>query len=340
MSHCHYTPSRRVMSMAELNHNKTLNIRLADHLQSLAVETGDAKYASQANRARYCSTFWSGFYCESCGKFHSMHTTGCKHRLCPICATRQSRVTAMQAVEALRWMRGRREGLRVSLLTLTQRNVPGEGLSEEIGRMLIGWAHIQNSRVFRTVTEGWARTIEVVPGINQDGTYHPHVHALIVHEMKLPPVEWWAERWKTGMHLDYLPVCDLRPVEDEEGAVFEVSKYVSKLTRIYDGTAAEHDHVRYLSEALYNRRLRSYGGDWRKARLQLNMMDAEKMPDDALDEYVENRLDDSCPQCGKATVASCLRWSGLRYNVVPNDIRVIPVNALLGGQHVFRSSGD
>ena len=219
--------------------------------------------------------------------------------------------------------------LRLSLLTLTQRNVPGDDLNNEINSILKAWAHIQNQRGFRNAVCGWARTVEIVPALALDGTYHPHVHAILLHRAGLPSAEWFAEKWAAGMELDYTPVVDLRPIVDEEGAVFEVSKYVCKMTRVYDGTEHEHDHVRYMTQAMNNRRLRTYGGEWRKARIALNMMHAEELDDDALDEYGEiNDLSGACPGCGSATVPACLRWSGLRYTGVPNDIRVIPMSKL------------
>lgn len=315
------------MSMAELNHNKTLNMRLHDHLRSLGEEYNDRRYQSQAERVKYCSTFWNGFFCESCGKYHGMHTTGCKHRLCPICATRTARVTAIQATEAIQFVKQKNPGIRLSLLTLTQRNVPGPELNNEISAMLKAWAHVCNQRSMRSHVIGWARTIEIVPALALDGTYHPHVHAILIHGDRCPSVEWFVERWKTGMKLDYAPVCDLRPIVDEDGAVFEVSKYVCKMTRVFDGSEHEHDHVRFMTEAMQSRRLRTYGGEWRKARIALNMMNAEDLDDDAIDEYGEmNDLSGACPGCGSGTVPACLRWSGLRYIGIPNDIRVIPMD--------------
>ena len=317
------------MSMAELNHNKTLNMRLADHLQSLGVELDSHRYISQATRVRHCSTFWNGFYCKECGKYHGMHTTGCKNRLCPICATRIARVTAIQAVEAIDRIKRLYPDAQLSLLTLTQRNVTGPDLASEVSKMLQGWTSVINRAPMRKMI-GWARTVEIVPALALDGTYHPHIHAIIVHAPSTcPTVEWFSAAWKSGMCLSYNPVCDLRPIEDEQGAVFEVSKYVSKMTRVYDNSPHEHDHVRYMTEAMTSRRLRSYGGEWKKARLALNMMAAEDLDDDAIDEYgIIDDLSGACPGCGSATVPACLRWSGLQYSTIPDEIKVIPMSWL------------
>lgn len=317
--------------MAELNTWKCLNLKLADHLQKLGDETGEHRFYSKAERAKHCSTFWNGFYCESCGKYHGMHTTGCKNRLCPICATRTARVTAIQAVEAIEKIKQQYPECQLSLLTLTQRNVEGADLAAEISRMLKGWSYVINRAPVRRLI-GWARTIEIVPAINGGTKYHPHIHAIIVHHPSgCPSVSWWIEAWKAGMGLNYYPVCDLRPIKDQDGAVFEVSKYVSKMTRVYDGSKAEHNHVRYMSEAMESRRLRTYGGEWRKARIDLNITDAEDLDDDALDEYGElNDLSGACPGCGSATVPACLRWAGLRYVNIPDQIKVIPIDKLHG----------
>lgn len=340
MSHCHYTPSRRLMSMAELNHNKTLNIRLADHLRSLSVEYDDHRLFAQSERARHCSTFWNGFYCASCGKYHHMHTTGCRNRLCPICATRTARVTAIQAVEAVAKIKEKYPECKMSLLTLTQRNIAGPDLASEVSKMLDGWTYLINRAPMRRLI-GWARTIEIVPALNPT-LYHPHIHAILVHHPfnSCPSITWIQAAWMEGMHLDYNPVCDLRPIEDEQGAVFEVSKYVSKMTRVYDNSPYEHDHVRYMSEAMQSRRLRSYGGEWRRARIELNVTDAELLDDDALDEYGEiTDLSGACPTCNSATIPVCLRWSGLRYVNVPDDVRVIPMDDLCG-RNVWKDSSS
>lgn len=328
MSHNHYTPKRRAMSMAELNHNKTLNLRLEAHLRSLATETGDNLYAAQADRVHYCSTFWQGQYCPKCGKYHNMHTTGCKHRLCPICATRFARVTAMQALEAIDLIAQDSPDIELELLTLTQRNVEGDDLCNEINKLLQAWAYLCNRPHMRGSIIGWARTIEIVPSIDLDGTYHPHIHAIMIHRAtkKAPTLQWYIDAWRSGLHLDYDPVCDLRPIDNASSAVFEVSKYISKMSRVYDGSALEHDHVRYMTKAIYNRRLRSYGGVWRKARIRLGQMQAEAMDDDALSEYGDiTDLTAKCPSCSAKMIDTTLRWAGLHYVTMPDQIAVIPM---------------
>lgn len=237
----------------------------------------------------------------------------------------------MQALEAIDHIKSQhpRQQVCASLLTLTQRNVNGPSLCNEVTKLLNAWIQICNQRTFRYDVIGYARTIEIVPSIDKNGTYHPHIHAILLHSCALPTAEWFADRWKSTLKLDYDPICDLRTIDDTEGAVFEVSKYISKMSRIYDGTPLEHDHVRYMARATYNRRLRTYGGEWRKARIILSQRPVEHMEPDEIDEYgTMTDLSGACPRCGSGTVASTLRWAGLQYVTIPQEIRVIPMDKL------------
>ena len=315
MSHYHYTPKRSGLSMAELNQAKKQTLRLSMHLQSIFDKTNDDRYRSQAYRSRTCSTFWNGFYCEKCGKYHYMHTTGCRHRLCPICAVRASRVVACQALEAISWIKEHDNNVSFSLLTLTQKNVSGEALASTIDSMLAAWQTLRHLRAFGKEVTGWARTIEIVPALDGDG-YHPHIHAIIIHKgmPRLSNGAWWSNAWRDCMKLDYNPIVDIRPISDEVGAVYEVSKYISKLSRIYDGTPAEEDRIFHIGNAMYNRQLRTYGGIWLKARRAVNMVRVEQMDDDTISTYGE-MLQTTCAVCDSELVAVSLAWSGLTYKI-------------------------
>lgn len=330
MSHHHYKPKRAGLSMAELNQSKKQVLRLAKHLRTLYEETGRDHYAAAAARAQTCSTYWQGFYCPICGTYHHMHTTGCKHRLCPICAVRASRVVARQATEAVDYMVSSNPSLKCSLLTLTQRNVSGDALSKEIDSMLAAWQALRHLRAFSRNVKGWARTIEIIPAKDNE-TYHPHIHAIIVHEDlgELTSGAWWARAWCNAMKLPYFPIVDIRPIDDMKGAVYEVSKYVSKLSRVYDGTSKELEHVRFIGDAMYQRQLRTYGGDWLRARRALNMARVEQMDDDAISEYGDMlNAEGTCEHCSTSLKAVCLSWAGLSY-VVDGDFPV--QNVSVGG---------
>lgn len=323
MSHSHYISKRAGLSMTDLNTSKKQVLRLSAHLRTLYQETGDERYQAAAARSATCSTYWQGFYCPICNTYHHMHTTGCKHRLCPICAVRASRVVARQATEAADYMLSQDGDIRCSLLTLTQRNVSGEKLSQEIDSMLAAWQALRHLRAFSRNVIGWARTIEIIPA--KDGeSYHPHIHAIIMHKDLgcLAAGAWWARAWCSAMKLDYFPIVDIRPISDMKGAVYEVSKYVSKLSRVYDGTSRELEHVRYIGDAMYQRQLRTYGGAWLKARRALNMARVEQMDDDSISQYGDMlNAEGTCRNCSTELKAVCLSWAGLTY-VVDNDFPV------------------
>ena len=315
MSQNNDTTSRSTLSMSDLNRTKKTSLKLAAHLKTLHERTGDQRYLSQATRVHYCSTFWQGFYCEKCGKFHHMHTTGCRHRLCPTCAVRASRVVAVQAMEALEHIRIVLPDISCSLLTLTQRNVPGESLNGEIDAVLKAWQALRHLRPFGRHVLGWARTIEIIPALDGRG-YHPHIHAIIIHR-NLGPLShpgWWSQSWRECMKLDYNPIVDIRPIEEERGAIYEVSKYISKMSRIYVGGERELENVQWIGDAMHQRQLRTYGGCWLKARRVLNQLRVEQLSDDELSEYGE-ALDTrgACVDCETPLKAVCLSWAGLTY---------------------------
>lgn len=311
MSVVNCTTKSRGLSMAELNLSKKQSLKLSKHLDTLYHETGNSVYAAQSFRVSSCSTFWTGMYCPTCGKYHQMHTTGCKHRLCPTCAARASRVTAMQALECMEVI----NPAGMSLLTLTVQNVTGDLLSHNIDSQLEAWSRLRHIREFQRRVSGWARTIEIVPAL--DGTlYHPHIHAILIHDDlgALASGAWWSNAWKDCMCLDYNPIVDIRPITNRETSVFEVSKYVSKLSRVYDGTSRELDNVRYIGDAMYNRQLRTYGGEWLKARRRLKMLHVEQMEDDDISEY-GTMADTKCATCKTEMTQVSLYWAGLTYMI-------------------------
>lgn len=328
MSCIHNNTHHRILSMPELNQSKKQSLVLSKHLYQLADETHDDRYRSQADRVSACSTIWVGMYCPQCGTYHYMHTTGCKHRLCPTCAAKAARVTAMQALEAIEYI----QPSQASLLTLTVQNVEGEDLSRNIDSQLAAWQKLRKLRMFDRLVSGWARTIEIVPALH-DRKYHPHVHAIILHDTPLGDMAysgWWSLSWRDCMGLDYNPICDIRPIEDRQGAVFEVSKYISKLSRIYDNSEREHDNIRYIGNAIYNRQLRTYGGSWLKARRALRLLAVEQMDDDAISEYGEI-ADTTCEQCKSELVQVSLYWAGLTYRQDGIPMTGLQTNDIIGG---------
>jgi len=311
-----YSTKSTGLQVHHIRMSKRQSLTLAYVLYLEGVETGDNACFARASYVQQCSSWWQGLKCPTCGQLHSMITYGCHHRLCPICSVRKSRAVAAQAMQVIAQVQEKGE-YDYSLLTLTQRNVPAEALRGEIDRMLSAWSSVRYLRQIRRDLVGWARTIEITVG--RDGTYHPHIHCILITRPRSPLSQsaTWRQIWAQAMDLNYDPVCDCRPIKDIT-AIYEVSKYVTKLAKVFDGPLGEvYDTVKTLEGATYHRRLRSYGGLWASIRRAMAMVDVDEMDDGALDAAgaMLDGHDDVC-SCGTKFEPVCLIWSGMDYEEV------------------------
>ena len=274
---------------------------------------GDRRWATVAN----CSQALGIKYCAQCGVKHVEVSWCCRHRLCGVCAIRRSRKTGKQALDAFGYMQeqGQLAGARLALLTLTQRNVAAVDLGNELDALLAALKSIRHTAWSRDYLIGSARNIEVTYNASAR-TFHPHVHMIVILSADAPEemsvARYWRDLWRRLMHLDYDPICDIRPIEDQEGAVCEVSKYCIKPSSIF-GLTLDPAHldqvVSTLNSVLAGRRLVSYTGIWRKARQILKQQDP--------DEDLEHDNTQSVCGCGAALMDAVLRWDGLEYRVEP-----------------------
>lgn len=318
-----------------INQAKKQSLEIANIYSWWAKESGSEAIAARAARVAGCSQVWQGFRCPDCGQLHGMVSYGCHDRLCPICAAKLARATAAQALQAMAVMQTDKtmQACGWGLLTLTIRNVPGAELANAIDAMLHHWSLLRRLRPVARVLVGWARNIEITYNASAR-TFHPHIHcivavsepALCVASQTHPepgsgvptyPATQWAAWWRQAAGLSYMPVCDIRPLQNLD-AVFEVSKYVTKPGSLFDrglSFAVRKRVVRTIAEAIFNRRLRSYGGAWLRARRALHMVAAEDLSDAELDS-VSATLESGC-QCGSTqpAVPIVLQWAGLKYSV-------------------------
>lgn len=274
---------------------------------------GDRRWATVAN----CSQALGVKYCAQCGVKHVEVSWCCRHRLCGVCAIRRSRKTGRQAIDAFQFMQdqGQLVGARLALLTLTQRNVSAVDLGNELDALLAALKSIRHTAWSRDYLVGSARNIEVTYNAAAR-TFHPHVHMIVILSADAPEemsdARYWRDLWRRLMHLDYDPICDIRPIEDQEGAVCEVSKYCIKPSSIFGlslDPARLDQVVSTLNSVLAGRRLVSYTGIWRKARQILKQRDP--------DEDLEHEDTQSVCGCGAALMDAVLRWDGLEYRVEP-----------------------
>ena len=261
--------------------------------------------------------------CEGCGALSGVRIDRtCKQRLCAVCMMRTSRVVAKQGLQALEWMQANMDKpYSLHMVTLTQQNVRQGELAGEIDAMLKDLARMRQIRAVRHGVIGSARTIEVTCNPTQkDGLiWHPHVHLIIMLSgyPELMTADWWGNMWYTLRGLGARQSRDDLQVEvhklTDDGAVFEVSKYVTSYKELLDGLTDEQaaPYIIELDKAIRGRYLKVWTGEWRKARRALKLKEPEKMSNAELDEVAK-----ACP-CGCGRFVNALMvWSGMRYNEV------------------------
>ena len=195
----------------------------------------------------------------------------CRDRLCPTCSWRRSRRLSAQADNVLRAATAAHPSRSFVLLTLTQRNVPGEALPLEISRILTGWRLLTRKTEFSEIA-GWFRSVEITYNEN-DRSWHPHIHSLLWTR----PSYWgrgyvsharWVLAWRTALSLTYDPVIDVHRVRPRRNgdplgaAAREVAKYTVKDSDLLTGEDVPY-RVKSLHDALAGRRLTAWGGELR-----------------------------------------------------------------------------
>lgn len=185
-------------------------------------------------------------------------------------------------------------------LTLTVRNVEGDGLKPVISDMMKGFNRLMKYKRVDKATLGYFRALEITKNHEED-TYHPHFHVLLPVKKSYFTHNYvkqseWTSLWKKAMKLDYTPIVDIRRVKGkakidaeqiendvreammEQKAVLEISKYPVKDTDVVRGNKVTEDNLNtvfYLDDALAARRLIGYGGILKEIHKELNLGDAE-----------------------------------------------------------------
>lgn len=299
--------------------------KLSNAYQAVSFKLADSNsfqaesFQRKAKALHDCSTIWVGYQCPQCGRLHAMHTWGCRDRLCPICATRRSRMLAVQSAKVMPSII--KDGSNdANLITLTVKNCSGYELPNTISRILQGWANVTQSYDTRKTVDGWARSLEIT--YNREAhTYHPHIHVILLSSNdRWKDKGYWAERWRKACDLDYTPIVDTRPITKgrDGGAILEVCKYVTKTSELIDKLSPGELAfvVEPLSNAIRSRRMNAYGGDWAAERRKLKLKEPDLMDDVELSE-ADNEINHASVQCcGNECKLIMLDWSGLSYDVI------------------------
>lgn len=216
----------------------------------------------------------------NCGTHISISPSGritganfCRNRYCPICQWRASRKVYGQVAKIYDYIAMPES--RFALLTLTIRNTVS--LEDGLAQCFEGLKRFTNSRKIKKSIQGWMRTLEITYN-EQSNTWHPHIHMLLhLADGYFTASTLYLEQkdyetiWRTCVRADYITQVDVRAIKDDvAGALAEVAKYAVKPSSVLT-SHAEVETIRELVAATYHRRLRSFGGSFKRAAKALNI---------------------------------------------------------------------
>jgi len=271
----------------------------------------------KAQRCQHCGTWLSFAECLRDGTKHLLQANFCGQRLCPLCAWRRSMKLSAEVSAVLHLAAETWPERPYVMLTLTQRNVPGQDLADEVSRILDGWSKLHQRREFREVA-GWLRTLEITYNA-KTSTWHPHLHVLL---QAMPSYftgrgyvshAKWVAAWRAVLNLDYDPSVEVHRVRRRASgdllaaAAAEVGKYAVKDSDMVGDTPEDaSERLLVLDSALASRRLVAWGGDLRQLARQV---ESEAGDEDDLVHIMGDDHGPTCPVCGSDLAEVIYRWS-------------------------------
>lgn len=262
--------------------DKLKNLELTDSYNRL----GDKK---KAYKCCDCGTYLEFDFDPITGVRKLRKANFCKLRLCPMCIKRRQKKIYGQMSQIMNVLD---KDYAFVFLTLTQKNVTGEELPEELGRLLKGWEKLRHRKAFKQAVKGWFRALEITHNLEENSlsydTYHPHYHVvLVVNKSYFKKKEYikhedWCKMWQDCLELDYLPNVDVRRFKTStkkelKKSVAEAVKYTVKDNDflIPDNEELQDKTVAILTKALARRRLIAFGGVFKEVHKNLNLDDME-----------------------------------------------------------------
>ena len=205
--------------------------RRSERLRSCAAWLAFRKYLSRPEEGWKLS---AGMFC-------------CQHLLCPVCAQLRAGRTARKYLERVHEVMKAYYTARMSMLTITVRNGPDlkerfEHLMRSVGTWLKKSRHARNGKRDKTEFSrffGGVLSVEVKRGTRSQ-QWHPHIHAIVIHDQKVNVAELRAE-WRkiTGDSLN-VDLQNLRGFKHGSkfdpvacaGDFCEVFKYAAKFSEM------------------------------------------------------------------------------------------------------------
>lgn len=282
-----------------------------------------AGYPDYADRVEGCAT-WLRF--GTIGDRRGLLSANfCKLRLCPMCVARGARVRAQMLSKVMDAVQEEHK-CQYIFLTLTIQNVPGDKLGEALDQLAAGWSRLMKQRPVLAAVKGWFRAIEITRNNEPDslwyGTFHPHIHAILVVEdgyfkkkngLYLTKDDIIA-RWRQACRLDYDPSVDIsktydkkskkRPKGDNQasaGAVLEAAKYATKDSDYISDSLGDEEAAQVVADytrALHRRRLTAFGGLMKETAKRLKADDLDGVDPGSGDDVIREDLAEMIEEYG------------------------------------------
>lgn len=244
----------------------------------------------KAARVRGCAD-WLTFEQQPDG-LHLRQAYFCRVRLCPMCQWRRSLKLYGQTMAIVQKVQQERQRpLAFILLTLTQRNVPGDELDQELTLIHQAWQRLSQRQRFTKAVKGWMRATEITYNPDSD-TFHPHMHAILAVNKSYftsrdyIPQKEWITLWQSALRIGYKPSVNVKRIRSaqgepgdipEAGAIAEMTKYTAKARDFLDPVDMEHsgEVLAVLDDVCKKRRFVAWGGILKAAHQALGLDDAE-----------------------------------------------------------------
>lgn len=197
----------------------------------------------------------------------------CRERLCAVCAWRRQSKFLAQMFPVISILSDK---YRFLFATLTIKNMPYDELEAAVNTLLSGYEKLRHRRKIKRSWLGMVRSIELTYN-EKDKEFHPHIHLLIaVDKSYFNDTEKYISQnelsllWSNCIQADYVPICDIRAVNNNVVATVETLKYSLKPTKADEAFKAFY----YV---LKGRRLISFSGVFAETRNELQLSDFENV---------------------------------------------------------------
>lgn len=198
----------------------------------------------------------------------------CRERICSVCAWRRQAKFVAQTFPIISILED--EGYRFIFVTLTVKNVKYGDLPGAVDSLLKGYELLRKRRKIKRAWRGIIRSVEL--SYNQEQkTFHPHIHLLVAVKENYfaDPYSYIEQRelsamWGECIGADYMPICDIRRVDDSGAGAVETLKYSLKPSQAHEVFSA-------FFYIMKGRRLISFCGKFAKLRKDLKYSDFENI---------------------------------------------------------------